>query len=97
MAQALLSTGHCGEARRWCDRALAAARGAGSAEDQADALITLGRLEAFDDPAGARRRYATARAWAVEAGNREIELRVLRTHAWLEYTLGKPDGGPCGV
>src|SRR6266545_3390490 len=45
MAQALVNARQPAEARRWCDEALAAARGAGSADEEADALITLGMIE----------------------------------------------------
>jgi len=86
MAQALMHTGRRDQARRWCDQALTAARGAGSADDEA--LITLGVIEAYDDPASARPRFAAARARAAEVGNREIELRALHDLAWVESLLG---------
>jgi DNA-binding CsgD family transcriptional regulator/tetratricopeptide (TPR) repeat protein len=88
MAQAFINTGQRDEARRWCDQALIAARGAGSADDEADVLVTLGIVEQYDDPASARRLYAAARARAAAAGNLEIELRALQDLAWLEYQLG---------
>ncbi len=88
MASALIISGRRDEARRWCDQALMAARAAGSADDEADVLITLGMIEQHDDPIGARRLYEAARARAAEAGNLEIELRVLNNLAWLEYQLG---------
>jgi DNA-binding CsgD family transcriptional regulator len=88
LAQALINTGQRGEARRWCDQALMAARGAGSADDEADILITQGMIEQDDDPASARRLYRAARARAADAGNLEIEGRALYDLAWLEYGLG---------
>jgi tetratricopeptide (TPR) repeat protein len=41
VAMALIDAARPAEARRWCDEALAAARGAGSADEEADVLITL--------------------------------------------------------
>jgi GTP cyclohydrolase III len=40
VAMALIDAARPAEARRWCDEALAA-RGAGSADEEADVLITL--------------------------------------------------------
>jgi hypothetical protein len=77
MAQALVNARRRDEARRWCDEALMAARGAGSADEEADVLITLGMIEQYDDPAGARSRFAAARAQAADAGNPEVEVRAL--------------------
>jgi tetratricopeptide (TPR) repeat protein len=88
MAQALIHTGRRDEARRWCDEALVAARGAGSADDEADVLITLGMIEQYDDPAKARSLYAAARARAASAGSPEIELRALLDLALLADQLG---------
>src|SRR4029450_8378264 len=69
MAQSLVNARRREEARRWCDEALVAARAAGSADDEADVLITLGMVDQFDDPAGACARFAAARAQAAAAGN----------------------------
>ena len=88
MAQALINAGQREEARRWCDEALMAARAVGSAEDEADVLVTLGMIEEWDDPAKARSLYAAGRARAADAGNLEIELRALQDLAWLEFALG---------
>ena len=88
MAQALIHSGQRDEARRWCDEALMAARGAGSADDEADVLITLGMIEEWDDPAKARSLYGAGRARAASAGNLEIELRALQDLAVLESNLG---------
>ena len=88
MAQALIHTGRRGEGRRWCDEALVAARAVGNADDEADALITLGMIEQYDDPAKARSLYAEARARAASAGSLEIELRALLDLALLEDQLG---------
>jgi DNA-binding CsgD family transcriptional regulator len=88
MAQALINAGRRDEARRWCDEALAVARAVGSADDEADVLVTLGIIEVYDDPAKAHSLYAAARARAAAAGNLEIELRALQDLAWLEYQLG---------
>ena len=88
MAQALIQAWRRDEARRWCDEALVAARGAGSTDDEADVLITLGVIEIYDDPAKARSLYAAGRARAVDAGNPLIELRALLDLAALEGQLG---------
>jgi DNA-binding CsgD family transcriptional regulator/tetratricopeptide (TPR) repeat protein len=88
LAQALINAGQRDEARRWCDEALMAARGANSADDEADVLITLGMIEEWDDPAKARSLYAAGRARAADAGNLEIELRALQDLAVLEANLG---------
>jgi DNA-binding CsgD family transcriptional regulator len=88
MAQSLVNARRPQEARRWCDEALVAARAAGSADEEADVLITLGMVEQFDDPAGACSRFAAARAQAAEAGNPEIELRALYDFAQVSNELG---------
>jgi DNA-binding CsgD family transcriptional regulator len=88
MAQVLVNTRRPEEARRWCDEALAAARSAGSADDEADVLITLGMVEQYDDPAGACARFAAARAQAAEAGNPLIEHRALYDLAQVTNELG---------
>ena len=88
MAQALINSGQRDEARRWCDEALLAARGANSAEDEADVLITLGMIQEWDDPAKARSLYGAGRARAADAGNLEIELRALQDLAGMESNLG---------
>jgi DNA-binding NarL/FixJ family response regulator len=75
IAMALVDARRPAEARRWCDEALAAARGAGSADEEADVLITQGIIEQYDDPAKACSLFAAARAQA--AGNPEIQLRAL--------------------
>ena len=64
------------------------ARAVGSAEDEADVLVTLGMIEEYDDPANARSLYAAGRARAAAAGNLEIESRALQDLAWLEFELG---------
>jgi DNA-binding CsgD family transcriptional regulator len=88
MAQGLVNARHRDEARRWCDDALAAARGAGSAADEADVLITLGMVEQYEDPANARSLFAAARAHAAEARSPEIELRALYDFAKVGEQLG---------
>jgi class 3 adenylate cyclase/DNA-binding CsgD family transcriptional regulator/tetratricopeptide (TPR) repeat protein len=88
MAQALFNARRRNEARRWCEEALMVARGVGSADDEADVLITLGMIQQYDDPAQARSLYAAGRARAADAGSPEIELRALQNLAWLEYKLG---------
>ena len=88
MAQALINAERQEEARRWCNEALAVARGIGSADDEADVLVTLGMLEEYTDPANARSLYAAAQVRAAAAGNLEIQSRALQDLAWLEYTLG---------
>jgi DNA-binding CsgD family transcriptional regulator/tetratricopeptide (TPR) repeat protein len=88
VAMALVDARRPAEARRWCDEALAAARGAGSADDEADVLITLGMIEQYDDPAKACSLFAAARAQAAGAGNPEIELRALYDLAEVSNQLG---------
>jgi len=88
MAQALVNARRREEARRWCDEALAAARDAGSADEEADVLITLGMIEQYDDPAGACARFAAARTQAAAAGNPAIELRALYGLAEVSNQLG---------
>ena len=88
MAHALNSRGRRAEARRWCDEALKAARAAGSTEDEADVLITLGSIEEYDDPAHACVLHTAARARAAEASNPEIEIRALHNLACVEDELG---------
>jgi len=88
MAQALVNARRRDDARSWCDEALAAARGAGSADEEADVLITLGMIEQYHDPAKARTLFAAARAQAVGAGNLEIELRAVYDDAEVGKQLG---------
>jgi DNA-binding CsgD family transcriptional regulator/tetratricopeptide (TPR) repeat protein len=88
MAQALINAERQDEARRWCDEALTVARAIGSAEEEADVLVTLGMIEEHDDPASARPLYEAGRARAAAAGNPEIESRALQDLAWLEFDLG---------
>jgi DNA-binding NarL/FixJ family response regulator len=89
MAQGLINVGRLEEARRWCDEARTVARAIGSADEEADVLVTLGMIKEYDDdPAGARSLYAAGRARAAAAGNLEIESRALLDLAWLEYGLG---------
>ena len=88
MAQVLVNTRRRDEARRWCDEALAAARDADSADDEADVLITMGMVEQFDDPARACSLFAAARAQAADAGNPAIELRALYDLAQVTNELG---------
>jgi DNA-binding CsgD family transcriptional regulator len=88
VAMALIDAARPAEARRWCDEALAAARGAGSADEEADVLITLGVIEQYDDPVKACSLFAAGRAQAAGAGNREIELRALYDLAEVSNQLG---------
>jgi DNA-binding CsgD family transcriptional regulator/tetratricopeptide (TPR) repeat protein len=88
MAQALINAGRQDEARRWCDEALTVARAIGSAEEEADVLVTRGVIEAQDDPASARPLFAAGRARAADAGNLEMESRALLDLAWLEFEQG---------
>jgi DNA-binding CsgD family transcriptional regulator len=87
MAQALINSEQPDEARRWCNQARLAARAVGSAEDEADVLVTLGLVE-WANPSKARSFFTLGRARAVDAGNLEIELRALQDLAWLEFGLG---------
>jgi DNA-binding NarL/FixJ family response regulator len=88
IAMALVDARRPAEARRWCDEALAAARAVGSADEEADVLITQGVIEQYDDPARACSRFAAARAQAAGAGNPEIELRALYDLAEVSNQLG---------
>jgi DNA-binding CsgD family transcriptional regulator/tetratricopeptide (TPR) repeat protein len=88
IAMALIDARRPAEARRWCDEALAAAHGAGSADDEADVLITRGVIEQYDDPAKACSLFAAARVQAAGAGNPEIELRALYDLAEVSNQLG---------
>jgi DNA-binding NarL/FixJ family response regulator len=88
IAQSLVNARRPAEARRWCDEALVAARAAGSADEEADVLITLGMIEQYHDPASACARFAAARAQAAAAGNPEIELRALYCLAEVSSQLG---------
>jgi DNA-binding CsgD family transcriptional regulator len=88
IAQSLVNARRPAEARRWCDEALMAARAAGSADDEADVLISLGMIEQYHDPASACARFAAARAQAAGAGNPEIELRALYDFAEVSSQLG---------
>ena len=88
VAQALIHTGQQDEARRWCEEALAVARVVGSAEVEADILVTLGIVEQTADPTKARSLYAAGRARAADASNLEIALRALLNLGWLEFGLG---------
>jgi DNA-binding NarL/FixJ family response regulator len=88
LARALINTGHRDEARSWCYEALSVARAVGSADEEADVLITFGRIEEYDNTGNARSRYAAARTRATDAGNLEIESRALQDLAYLEYALG---------
>jgi DNA-binding CsgD family transcriptional regulator len=89
MAQALTNAGRQEEARRWCDEALMVARAIGSAEEEADVLVTQGMIEEIHhDPASARSLFAAGRARAAAAGNPEIESRALLDLAWLEFGQG---------
>jgi DNA-binding NarL/FixJ family response regulator/tetratricopeptide (TPR) repeat protein len=88
MAQVLVNARRLDDARHWCDQALAAARGAGSAAEEADVLSTLGMVEQYHDPANARSLFVAARAQAAGAGNPEIELRALYDYAEVGKQLG---------
>jgi DNA-binding NarL/FixJ family response regulator/tetratricopeptide (TPR) repeat protein len=88
IAQSLVNARRPAEARRWCDEALVAARAAGSADDEADVLITLGMIEQYHDPISACARFVAARRQAAGAGNPEVELRALYDLAEVSSQLG---------
>jgi DNA-binding CsgD family transcriptional regulator len=88
IAQALVNARRREDARRWCEEALEAARGAGSAADEADVLISMGMVEQYTDPARARSLFAAARAQAAGAGDLEIELRALYDDAEVGKEMG---------
>jgi len=87
MAQALINAEQPEEARRWCDQALAAGRAVGSAEDEADVLVTLGIVE-WANPTKAHSFLTLGRARALDAGNPRIEMRALGNLAELACQLG---------
>jgi DNA-binding CsgD family transcriptional regulator/tetratricopeptide (TPR) repeat protein len=87
MAQGLINNRRPQEARRWCNEAVAVARAVDSAEDEADALVTLG-VVGLSDPAKARSLYVAGRARAVAAGKLQIQLRAVHNLAGLESGLG---------
>ena len=91
MAQALVYSAHRDEARRWCEEALAVARAIGSAEDEADALITLGSIE-WSDPPKARSLLVAGRVRAADVGRPEIESRAVHNLAGLELQVGNLAG-----
>ena len=88
IAQALVNARRRDDARKWSEEALDAARGAGSAADEADVLITMGMIEQYHDPANARSLFAAARAQAAGAGDLAIELRALYDDAEVGKQLG---------
>jgi DNA-binding CsgD family transcriptional regulator len=88
MAQALIHAGRQDDARRWCEEALMVARAIGSADEEADVLVTQGMIEEYEDPARARSLYAAGRARAAAAGNLWVESRALLDLAWLEFDIG---------
>lgn len=88
MAQTLIDVGRPEEARGWCEEALAVARTVASVDDEADALVTLGRIQHYADLANARSLYVAGRRRAAESGNVEIEARALEDLAWLDEELG---------
>jgi tetratricopeptide (TPR) repeat protein len=92
VAMALIDAARPAEARRWCDEALAAARGAGSADEEADVLITLGVIEQYDDPVKACSLFAAGRAQA--AGARQPRDRAagpVRPRRGVEPARGPGD------
>jgi DNA-binding CsgD family transcriptional regulator len=88
LAQALWNNGDREEARRWCAAALAAARACGSAGDEADALITLGLIEDYEDPVPALDLFRQAKSLAIRAGDPLIALRALHDIAAVEHEAG---------
>jgi DNA-binding CsgD family transcriptional regulator len=87
MAQVLINAEQPDKARRWCDEALMAARAVGSAEDEADVLVTLGIVE-WANPTKAHSFFTQGRARAVDAGNSRIEMRALANLAELACQVG---------
>ena len=89
LGRALMHLHEHDEARRWCDEALAVARVAGSAVDEARALINLALLaERHDDTERARSLLNDARRRAAAAGDRVVELRAQYNLGGLAYDVG---------
>jgi DNA-binding CsgD family transcriptional regulator/tetratricopeptide (TPR) repeat protein len=88
LAQAHWNNGDREEARRWCAAALAAARACDSTADEADALITLGLVEDYEDPAPALELFRQAKALAIRAQDPLIALRALHDIAAVEHEAG---------
>ena len=88
-ARALVAASRYGEARTWCDEALAVARQVGAAEEETHALITLGRLEERHDHAQvARSLFHDARMRAAAIRSRVQELRAQQYLGALELDVG---------
>jgi DNA-binding CsgD family transcriptional regulator/tetratricopeptide (TPR) repeat protein len=89
LGRALMHLHEHDEARRWCDEALAVARAAGSAVDEARALINLALLaERHDDIQRARSLLNDARHRAAAAGDPVVELRAQDALGTLAYDVG---------
>jgi DNA-binding CsgD family transcriptional regulator len=92
VAQALANTQQREEARRWCQKALVAARATASVGDEADALITLSMVEALHDPNKAHALLVAAQQQAARTGHYDIELRAIHNRGWAEHDLGNLAG-----
>jgi DNA-binding CsgD family transcriptional regulator/tetratricopeptide (TPR) repeat protein len=89
LGRALMHLHEHREARRWCDEALAVARAAGSAADEARALINLAVLaERHDDTKQARSLLEDARRRAAAAADPSVELRAQYNLAGVAYDIG---------
>ena len=96
--QVLIDAGRPAEARGWCEEALAVARAVGSAEDEADVLITLGRIEHYGDPANARSLYrGGSKLGQLKPATWRSRHGRWRTLAWLDERARQPGGRPGGV
>jgi DNA-binding CsgD family transcriptional regulator len=89
LARALQADRQYEEARRWCDEALAVARAAGSANEEAHALITLAILELrHDNVPVARGLLRDARERAAATGDAWLEVRARCNLGTLELDVG---------
>jgi tetratricopeptide (TPR) repeat protein len=89
LTEALLVAGRFGEARRWCEEALAVARAVGTGDEEARALVALAMLEHHHgDTDSARALLHDARSRAVVTGNRLLELQALRFLGNVEFDVG---------
>jgi DNA-binding CsgD family transcriptional regulator len=89
LARALQADRQYEEARRWCDEALAVARAAGSANEEAHALITLAVLELrHNEVPVARGLLHDARERAAATGDAWLEVRARCILGTLELDVG---------
>jgi DNA-binding CsgD family transcriptional regulator len=89
LARSLMVARDYEAARRWGDEALEVARAAGSAGDEATALVVVSLLELrFGDVETARMLLRDADRAAAAAGNRPLELQARHALGVFEFDLG---------